>query len=253
VRAIEATGKPGRIFIALPAMESVHPRLLNRLYQTAALTHPAPVLKLSYRLSPVNVARNFLLQQFIATHCEWLVMIDSDVVPPENFLATLVGEAHEKGYPFTCGYYAMQLPNANPRLSIGHRLGNTPLGLMYQWCSVVPPGWFEVDACGFGLVAIHRYLLEDLPANPFVDWVHPDPTKLDYCRTEDVEFCELVASLHHVKPMCHHALGCEHWHMMELTSALSMHNEIVDAMLTHAAQEAEKEKDKGRIIIAGRA
>lgn len=202
-----------RVFCRVPADDGVlHFGLVKRLWEAR---HYGPLdFDVVPMVRPCEVARNTIGREFRESSAEWLVMIDNDTVPAPNFLNTLVIEAARERHPFVASPYAMIKYEGLLYLCLGKSDGKGA----YNWALQGPPGWSEWDAVGFGCVALHRMVFEQLGTfEPFEPW--------DGVRTEDVKFCEAVAKVG-IKPWTHSNLVCGHWREVDLTETMSMQGRL---------------------------
>ncbi len=201
-----------RVFCRIPADDGLlNWALVRRIWQDCR--HYGPFdFDIVPMVRPCEVARNIIGKEFEASSAEWLVMIDNDTVPAPNFLSTLVIEAAREKHPFVASPYAMIKYEGLLHLCLGKSNGKGS----YHWALQGPPGWSEWDAVGFGCVAIHRHIFENLGTfEPFEPW-----TAGAIPQTEDVKFCERLRPLG-IKPWTHSALVCGHWREIDLTTMMS--------------------------------
>jgi len=131
-------------------------------------------------------ARNTVHSEFLQTDCEYLVMLDSDVLPPSNFLDALLkhhlpmvgGWYRKKGEPYPpCVYDNEQPPDENG--VIQYKLREEP-----------GRGLEEVAGAGAGCWLMHRSVAEAIGEKPY-DMEHGG---------EDLALCRKV-----------HAAGFKTW------------------------------------------
>lgn len=204
------------IFIGIPTIHNLNPNLCKRLWE-ARDSVPCPVvLELTLGGSPntVSSARNILCKQFLETKLEWMVQIDSDVVPRRSFLTTLVLEAHRTRKPFTCCPYPIAIAGGY-HLGIGTSAPTEQFPLRTFWHSQIPQGWSHWDVCGTGCWAIHRHVLEQLSLPYFKQWQY-DKEGIILEATEDAMFCLEVFKRTGYKVWTHSSLIADHWHNMNL-------------------------------------
>jgi hypothetical protein len=125
----------------------------------------------------ITLARNSIHNGFLATNCDWGIMLDSDVMPPPDFLDKLL--AHNK--PFVGGWYRQKggknLPvvydfdeELNARGEDAWRIRATP-----------GTGLEKVDAAGAGCWLMHKSVAKAIGESPLtVTW------------GEDFELCQKV-------------------------------------------------------------
>jgi hypothetical protein len=83
----ELNGERKKIFVAVPNMSTVNIGLLARLFQW---TQPDSGIMPHYNFVTEkrhhDFARNALVQEFLKSECEYMALIDDDVVPHPNFI-----------------------------------------------------------------------------------------------------------------------------------------------------------------------
>ena len=129
--------------------------------------------------APLNIPhdhnRNVIVKEFLSTDIEWLIMVDSDVVIPQNLLDLVT-----KGKPIISGRVVVHKNKANYLMALLEKDGrllplkelNTPQ---------------QVDAVGTGCIAIHRSVLEKLEP-PYFKFVYDKDGLVIY--GEDFYFCK---------------------------------------------------------------
>jgi len=167
------------ILVAVPTRGAVSWQTVTRLNEVRDATPGLrPIVFQPGNLS-VALTRNRIVQTFLATDCETLVMVDDDVVPPPHFLETLDRLLPE---------FAMAaIPHVMPNPADHSRL-------MLTACDAVPGGLTgsdladganDVDAVATGCVAVSRQALVALGPNPFRISHDPDDAVSDdylFCR-----------------------------------------------------------------------
>lgn len=143
-----------------------------------------------YAGMPYDHARNTAVQQFLASPCEWLFSLDTDVIPPPNAILRLLSH----GKPFISGvYHRRSPPHGLPVMIKGG-------GFMTAY---PPNSLIEVDYVGAGCLLIHRSVLERLPPHPgreekrWFDWRvdlqnKANPPPREECLSEDFVLCRRV-------------------------------------------------------------
>lgn len=83
-----------KVLIGLPTMGSVHVMLMVLINSWVAEAAMEGVYDLSVYptmgVSPVDNARNHIVEEFLKTDCTHLLFIDSDTIPPKNALKKLL-------------------------------------------------------------------------------------------------------------------------------------------------------------------
>lgn len=133
-------------------------------------------------------ARQKIHNQFLEFGlCDWLLMRDSDVCAPPDYVARLL--AHHKADPakrVLSGYYRMKGEPYEP--VVYHYRGdktnfkNVPIAWwkVYRVDEVKPTGLEEVDGAGAGAWLIHRDVIKAIGPDPFD--MHAGGEDLQLCR-----------------------------------------------------------------------
>jgi hypothetical protein len=146
------------------------------------------------RSSPrVPAARNYLVEEFLATGMDWLWFVDTDMQFPADTLDRLLAVAHPETRPVVGGLcFALK-----GRELCSTLMQKNPDGVTYSLAIGWPPNEVvEVDATGAACLLIHRGVLERMgaafpaPNRWFADEVH-DGVDIGH----DLVFCERVKTL----------------------------------------------------------
>lgn len=153
---------------------------------------------------PYDMSRNTACKAMLDGGFEWILSIDSDVVPPNNALVRLL--SHKQ--PFISAMYSRRSPPWSVMVAI--RDG--------QWVTNFKKGSvIEVDLVGAGFLLMHRSVVENFfnfpqrPGHPVFDW------RVNYqglmppgqCLSEDFTLCAAYRSrggkvLVDTSVECHH-------------------------------------------------
>lgn len=175
-----------RVFLAIPAGEMVvHAEIAAWLLNLPTDLHQFRV-RILPGVSPVELARNKLCAEMLATDAERLWFIDSDMVPPANATDLLDVEAD------ICAGVALGLHEPPP----GAPVGTIVAPAVYEgngqkfrpvW---LKPGVNEVDAVGCATMVIKRRVLEDSKIRGKDAWFRTlqDATGATQAG-EDLDFC----------------------------------------------------------------
>ena len=122
-------------------------------------------------IRPIQYARNIIVEKFLESPCQWLIMVDDDQVVPENFWQMVtVGNADVVSGKTHCWVGNGYLPG---------RLRVNQYGLIkreeieYPECYNISPtaevekGPYVVPIVGTGCIAIRRHVIEALGPNCF--------------------------------------------------------------------------------------
>ncbi len=196
------------IFIAIPNMGTVATSLALRMVRWSR----DPRFKVQFYapsfIRPIPAARNAIVENFLRSGFEYLLMIDSDVVPPENILDLALLNLDIVAAPcpvFKDGFVI---------LLVLREAGDEPGFKVFE---EIPVGrLLEVDATGTGCMMIHRRVFEALD-KPYFKFVMDDEGNL--FMGEDFDFC-VRARERGFKVYVHTGYLCEHWHNVNLAQFL---------------------------------
>ena len=169
------------------------PRVEHVLFREWALSSNQPyTLTLGYTAGyPASSTRNRIVQQFLASQCDVLMMLDDDQWPAFNPFGYIDLDKDILGFPY-------------PSLRI-----NDPVNII-PWfpAPMSDAGLQRVNYVGGGMMIIARRVLESIRA-PFADvydadGIFTEGEDLSFCRRA-VEagfeiWCDMSAPLAHVKP-----------------------------------------------------
>jgi len=131
-------------------------------------------------------ARNLVHRDFLKTENEYLVMLDSDVIPPPDFLSRLL--AHK--LPMVGGWYRKKGVPYPPVVYDNEQPPNEKGIIVYKVREVPGTGLEKVSAAGAGCWLMSREVAMAIGEHPF-DMIHGG---------EDLELCRKV-----------HAAGFDTW------------------------------------------
>lgn len=149
---------------------------------------------------PIEDNRNRLVGKFMETDCDWLVQIDDDVVPPENYLDLIL--YNKDVISGVC--YAYRQDAIVPLI-----LGKNEEDGLWKNLDVNPnDGLIEVDSMGTGAMIIHRRVFEnpEMRKHPFQSIWNEDGTRK---KGLDLMFCE-KAKQQGFGVWCHLKYKCSH-------------------------------------------
>ncbi len=126
--------------------------------------------------APISNNRNKIVQRFLAKDYDYLLMIDSDIVPPPSVVN--MADFQKDVMAATCFIYQRAvMPVAWDRVPDGTY---TPIDISKK------DGVLEVDAVGSGCILLSRKVCEEVKA-PFLNEYDPDGIKLFGL---DIAFCQ---------------------------------------------------------------
>lgn len=137
----------------------------------------------------ISYARNRLTEEFLASSCQWLFMVDTDMTfAPMNLLQLAVaGDPVER--PIVSGICAIlnkagtgTIPNVFNAIrdSAGEVTGFGPVA------DLPDEGLVQVDGCGAAFLLIHRDVMEKIAPG---EWFREGVTPSGGIRAEDLSFC----------------------------------------------------------------
>lgn len=151
---------------------------------------------------PISQNRNMIVQRFLASKFDYLLMIDDDVVPPQTILSMADYEKDVVG----ALYFMYQEQKLMPVAFMRSRYG------MYNPLNIKSgDGLTEVDAVGTGCIMLSRKVLKAVKA-PFINEYDPDGIRLFGL---DIAFCQR-AKEKDFKVYVHTDFPCSHWQIMDL-------------------------------------
>ena len=146
-----------------------------------------------------KTSRNVLRVKFLQTNYEYMLAFDSDVIPPEKELVSMVENGIKDKRKFISG----AVPGFNNNGFFWMAFSKKDKGFSY-YEGLQEKKIYKVDATGLGCALIHRDLLEKIyfsdryTKNGFIE------------RTDDLDFCEQVQYSGH-KIYLDYACQCEHF------------------------------------------
>lgn len=200
---------PKKVYVAILNQGSIRPELTNTLIR---ISHDIHDIKIVYPNSmPIAHNRNDIVQRFLKTDCDYLLMIDSDIVPKKNPLLLL---AYNKDI---IGGVCPQYNNGTIYCVV---MEKTPKGLQ-EIALADRNGIKEVDAIGTGCILIARRVLEKVKAPFMRKWDNDGLQDLGL----DFYFCE-KAKKHGFSVWADWESVCSHYKTIDLLSISSLQNTI---------------------------
>lgn len=199
-------GKKQKVYLTILNQGNIRPELANLLIH---ITHdPRYQVKITYPSArPITNNRNRIAKQFLEGDWDYLLMIDSDIVPHSNPLDLIAHDKDITGCP---------CPQWNERDLYWVVMDKDGTGY-----KPIPPerrhGLRQVDAIGTGCILIRRNVLEAVRA-PFNDKQAEDGT-LDL--GEDFYFCEKATEAG-FEVWCDWRAPCSHFKTLDLIEVLGL-------------------------------
>jgi len=187
--------KKPKVWLAVLNQGWIRTELTNYLI---SLSHDNRViLKITYpNLKPIQNNRNFLVAQFLKSDFEWLIQIDSDIVPHKNILDLVFMNKDIIGLPCPTWKEDEVMWLVMDKAKNGWKMSK----------KLNDEGLVEVDAVGTGAIVIKREVLEKVKAPFSVVWNEDGTmnTGLDFA------FCDRAKSAGH-KIYFHSDYYCSHY------------------------------------------
>ncbi|MBQ1047865.1 hypothetical protein KBX50_05250 [Micromonospora sp. C51] len=140
----------------------------------------------------VAAARNRLVNWFLDTHADWLLMVDTDMVWTPEDVTTLLAHAHPDAAPIVGGLcFAKEFDSGAvwPTLFEAEDAGGFPR--LFRFHSWPPNALYQVDGTGAAFLLVHRTVFETVAARGFsVAYPWFQETENPAGRvSEDLTFC----------------------------------------------------------------
>jgi hypothetical protein len=184
------------LYIAIPTMGWLNTQLLHWLTHNNSFQ-----FDIFSNISPVSFARNRIVEEFLKTDREVLMMVDADTIPPEetvDYLMHLIKECVD----VATGITPIILNSLEQKANVYRAHEDVEKMIKIKDLPSVP---FEVVGCGASCIMITREILEKLP-KPYFKTIEYDDGKI--C-SEDLYFCEQVRKVGG-KIVAHPGVRCGH-------------------------------------------
>ena len=190
-----------KIYLAVPSRDGkIYFELSLRLTQWSN-QNTIPVMVVYHPfLSPIDHARNVIVNDFLHTNCTHLMMVDDDIVPPVDALERLL--FHDKDIVAA----ACPLISPDKKGELVTTMNAYNLDDNDKYATVDSTGLEKVDAVGTGCIMIKRNVFQNLKVAPFVTEYNADGIKY---RGEDINFC-YQAKLNSIDTYVDFKLKCKH-------------------------------------------
>lgn len=211
-----------KILIAVPTFETIYPDTYKSLWDLDKCGHETPFE--SVRGYDVATARNKIAQKAMDLETDFVLMVDNDVVIPQNALKLLMEDARD----VTLGYYAHRgtdnIYRGNTCIcrlkdSEGKEYYHYPLESVYsatEMHAMAEAGDSKIEVHGGGMgCALIRTEVFRKASHPWYDWVnYGDANK--GMLSEDLYFCSLcrtcgISIYADVRVGCGHLLRHVQW------------------------------------------
>ncbi len=185
---------PTKIFVAVPSRDVHTKQIDGELAGLIFNMQNEKEYEIEYEIfggQPVELARNNLVKRFLETDCEYILMVDDDIVPPRDIL-----DMARHGKDIVAGLcYAFNprtgiFPVAYEKVEKGHFRGN--LDLIGRDSEVENKGLKKVYLVGSGCILISRRVFDRIE-EPYFRFIYNDEvTKIE--DSEDFDFCRRAVS-----------------------------------------------------------
>lgn len=163
------------VFIGVPNTGTLRTELVEWLMkQEAAIFMP--------QAKPHDHCRNIIVNRFLETDCEWLLMVDSDVIPPDDVCNMVNNDVD------VCSAYVRTTANGE-FIPVGMTKNKDGYHHDFKHSK---PGVHKVDAVGTGCILIKREVFERMD-KPYFKFVYKDGLLVN---GEDFDFCERVGEVY---------------------------------------------------------
>ena len=163
------------VFIGIPNIGTLRTELVSWLLkQKAAIFMP--------QAKPHDHCRNVIVNEFLKTDCQWLLMVDSDVVPPDNVLDMVHNGVG------VCSAHVSTCVNGEV-IPVGMTKDKNGYHHNFKHST---PCLHKVDAVGTGCILISRDILEQM-GKPYFQFVYKDGILIN---GEDFDFSERVGEVY---------------------------------------------------------
>lgn len=158
-----------------------------------------------------DYARNKMVDDFLATDCDVMWFIDSDIAPP-NHTIELVTKHWDEWKVAGAPYPLFIKPSGQDLPKVVFAVYED-LGKGYHTASIPKEGTGFVDGIATGCIFIKREVLEALP-RPYFEFKYNTETR-EMTEGEDIGFCKKVNALGH-KFFIDYSMTCHHWKRVNL-------------------------------------
>lgn len=183
-----------KLFIAIPTMGTLQTRLASFLLKQENVK-----IQFSDSIAPVSKARNTLIQAFLKSDADHLLMIDSDTIPPVDVVSQL--QTLLKDCDVATGITPI-IKKEGRSANVFITTKDVEKFIPFESLPTIP---FEVKGCGASCIMIKRSILEKI-SEPYCKTIEFDNGA--YC-SEDLYLCEQITNAGG-KIMAHPLVICGH-------------------------------------------
>jgi len=199
------------VFVAVPNMGTIQTdlvlRIISWVYGTKAIFFPPQ------GYSPVSVARNLCVTEFLKQGFDYLFFVDADTVPPPEAIKTLLASKKQIISGVTC----------NLKLCTDGLLRPAPMVMRYvnpkdpeEGLKPIAQqeGVEEVDGFGMSCCMIHKSVFDGMEEPYFTEKFVAEPGKK--AMGEDLLFCKRLKELG-IPLFADFSVNCDHHKMTKIT------------------------------------
>lgn len=155
-----------------------------------------------------DYARNKIVEEFLATDCDVIWFLDSDISPP-NTSIELVTKHWDEWKVAGCPYPLFLRPQGHEQPKVVFAVYDNG----FQNASIPPNGTGFVDGIATGCLFIKREILEAMP-KPYFEFKFNEETR-EMTQGEDLGFCRKVSEMGH-KFFIDYSMLCNHFKRVNL-------------------------------------
>jgi hypothetical protein len=245
------TGQKWKVYMGLPSNGTIsdfQPYVLRELQarygDEVELVYPEQLCQRIFH----DAAREGIIQDFLATDCDILWFLDSDVCPPKHVLdlVTMYGsEWQVAGAPYPV---FMAQPGESQRQIVFTVYKQIPPGPdgkpRIAPCAVPDEGTEYIDGIATGCLFIKREVFDKLE-RPYFEFKY-DPVTRQPIEGEDIGFCLKLARLG-IKFFTDYSMVCKHY--KNNLDLLELNNYAMGLVNKHiGAYQREMDKVRGQLV-----
>jgi len=198
-----------KVYVGIPTTGNLYDsnthamRALEKKYKdTVELVYPDKLVRRIFH----DYARNSIVDEFMASDCDILWFLDSDIAPPEDILDLVVehsGQWKLAGAPYPVFMTPPGEKNPQVLFTVYNNHGGrfAPSKIPYK-------GQDYVDGLATGCMFIKREVIEKLE-KPYFEFKYKEDSRV-MTEGEDIGFCKKVAKLNY-KFFIDYSMVCKHY------------------------------------------
>ncbi len=182
----------GKIYIGIPSRELHSSNINGKLFELLLQLQTDSRYQITTKIlaaQPVERVRNLLVDLFLDSDCDYLLMVDDDIVPPNNILEMAeYGKDVAAGLCYAINSFSGIFPVAYRKTENGIFRGG--YDLIGAGNDAENKGLLKVELVGSGCIMIHRRVFDKIDKPYFKFSFNEDLTKIE--ESEDFDFCNRV-------------------------------------------------------------